>query len=322
MTALLDIDDLSVAFRTLQGEVRAVDRFSLSVGPGETVAIVGESGCGKSTTALAILRLIPSPPGRIAGGAVRFRGTDLATLDDDALRAIRGNRIAMIFQDPMVALNPVHTVARQIAESVILHKGVSARAARARALELLRLVGIPAPERRLDQFPHNLSGGMRQRVMIAVALACEPELIIADEPTTAVDVTVQAQILALIRALQRRLGMAMLLITHDLGVVAETADRLVVMYAGRKVEEGPVAEVFRDPRHPYTQGLLAAARYDRAGGRRLREIPGQVPNLLDDPGGCRFAPRCARVIAGCRAEVPALVSLSAGRAAACLRAAE
>ncbi|MBM3572309.1 MAG: ABC transporter ATP-binding protein [Alphaproteobacteria bacterium] len=319
--ALLEVENLQTHFGTPDGVVRAVEGLSFQVDAGETVAIVGESGCGKSVTSMSILRLIQEPPGKIKG-SIRFQGRELLDLTGQEMRDVRGNSISMIFQEPMTSLNPVLTVGRQIGETLRLHQGMSANEAEEKAVDMLNLVGIPEARRRVREYPHQLSGGMRQRVMIAMALACNPQLLIADEPTTALDVTIQAQILDLMRDLKSRLGSAIMLITHDLGVVAEMAQRVVVMYAGRKVEEGPVAEVFRDPRHPYTQGLLAAARYDRAGGRRLREIPGQVPNLLDDPGGCRFAPRCARVIAGCRAEVPALVSLSAGRAAACLRAAE
>ena len=322
MTEVLSIENLSVAFRTLRGDVTSVDDFSLRVNAGETVAIVGESGCGKSTTALAVLRLIQQPPGRITGGAIRYRGTNLLKLSDAAMRDIRGNRITMIFQDPMVALNPVHSVGQQIAEALVRHRGLSRQAAFARSVELLHLVGIPAPRERARQYPHNLSGGMRQRVMIAIALACEPDLIIADEPTTAVDVTVQAQILRLINGLQKRLKMAMLLITHDLGVVTQTADYVVVMYAGRKVEEGHVADVFATPRHPYTRGLLAAARYSRAEGRGLREIPGTVPDPYDTTPGCRFAPRCALALDRCRIAQPELQSFARGHAAACLRADE
>ena len=322
MTILLEIDELTVSFRTLRGDVIAVDRFSLSVGKGETVAIVGESGCGKSTTALSVLRLIPDPPGRISGGAIRFDGVDLMQLGNREMRRLRGDRISMIFQDAMMALNPVHTIGRQITEILRLHKGLPVVAARSCALDLLQLVGIPAAEDRLRQYPHNLSGGMRQRVMIAIALACNPQLVIADEPTTAVDVTVQAQILRLIASLQRRLGMAMLLITHDLGIVAETADRVVVMYAGRKVEEGRVVDVLTAPRHPYTLGLLAAARYDSVAGRRLHEIPGSVPEPHEVVTGCRFASRCSRAIDQCRMEEPSTVKFSNGQSAACIRAAE
>ncbi|HJT05655.1 MAG TPA: ABC transporter ATP-binding protein, partial [Stellaceae bacterium] len=255
---LLAIDDLRTHFFTRDGVVRAVDGVSFDVGAGETLAVVGESGCGKSVTALSVLRLVPSPPGRIVSGAIRFDGSDLLRLTEAEMRSIRGNAISMIFQEPMTSLNPVLTVARQIGETLRLHQGLDAAAAEQRAIEMLRLVRIPEPERRARQYPHELSGGMRQRVMIAMALACNPKLLIADEPTTALDVTIQAQILDLMRELKTRIDAAIILITHDLGVVAEMAQRVVVMYAGRKVEEAPVRDLFRRPRHPYTLGLLAS----------------------------------------------------------------
>ncbi len=317
MSALLDVQDLEVHFRTTKGTVKAVDRLSFSVDDGQTMAIVGESGCGKSTTALAVLRLIPDPPGRIVGGRIGFSGTDLLTLDDKEIRSIRGNQVSMIFQDPMMALNPVYTIGDQIAEGLQLHRGLSKKDALARAVELLRLVGIPAPEQRIRQYPHNLSGGMRQRAMIAMALSCDPKLLIADEPTTAVDVTVQAQILELLQGLQKQLGMAMLLITHDLGVVAEIAKHVVVMYAGRKVEEGPVDEVFYAPKHPYTEGLLASARLIGDEERLLREIPGTVPSPFDMPMGCSFAPRCTKVISRCHEMPPELTPVGQGQTVAC-----
>lgn len=317
MSALLDVQGLEVHFRTTKGTVKAVDDLSFSIDDGQTMAIVGESGCGKSTTALAVLRLIPDPPGRIVGGRICFSDTDLLTLDDKEIRSIRGNQVSMIFQDPMMALNPVYRIGDQIAEGLQLHRGLSKKDALARAVELLQLVGIPVPEERIRQYPHNLSGGMRQRAMIAMALSCNPKLLIADEPTTAVDVTVQAQILDLLQDLQKQLGMAMLLITHDLGVVAEIAKRVVVMYAGRKVEEGPVDEVFRAPKHPYTEGLLASARLIGDEERLLREIPGTVPSPFDMPKGCSFAPRCGKVIDRCHEMPPALGPLSKERAVAC-----
>lgn len=317
MSALLDVQGLEVHFRTTKGTVKAVDDLSFSIDDGQTMAIVGESGCGKSTTALAVLRLIPDPPGRIVGGRICFSDTDLLTLDDKEIRSIRGNQVSMIFQDPMMALNPVYTIGDQIAEGLQLHLGLSKKEALARAVELLQLVGIPVPEERIRQYPHNLSGGMRQRAMIAMALSCNPKLLIADEPTTAVDVTVQAQILDLLQDLQKQLGMAMLLITHDLGVVAEIAKRVVVMYAGRKVEEGPVDEVFRAPKHPYTEGLLASARLIGDEERLLREIPGTVPSPFDMPKGCSFAPRCGKVIDRCHEMPPALGPLSKERTVAC-----
>jgi oligopeptide/dipeptide ABC transporter ATP-binding protein len=322
MTALLEVEGLSVEYRTTQGPLRAVDGLSFSIQPGETVALVGESGCGKTTAAAAILRLIASPPGRIAAGQVRFEGRDLLALPEREMRDMRGSSIAMVFQDPAMYLNPVHRIGRQIGEVLRLHKGSSSEAAERESIELLRLVGVPAPEERVRQYPHNLSGGMRQRVMIAMALACSPKLLVADEPTTALDVTVQAQVLELVKDLKARLGMAVLLITHDLGIVAETADRIVVMYAGRKVEEGSVAELFRDARHPYTKGLIDAARWDEREDGTLAEIPGTVPSPFAMPAGCSFAPRCPRAITRCAAEFPLAAALGTRREAACWLAGE
>ena len=321
-TPLLAIEDLQTHFFTRDGVVRAVDGVSYAVEAGETLAVVGESGCGKSVTALSILRLVPSPPGRIVGGAIRFEGVDLLQIGEGEMRRIRGNEISMIFQEPMTSLNPVLTVSRQITETLILHQGLTARAAAARAIEMLRLVRIPEPERRARQYPHELSGGMRQRVMIAMALACHPKLLIADEPTTALDVTIQAQILDLMRELKSELGAAIILITHDLGVVAEMAQRVVVMYAGRKVEEAPVGDLFRRPQHPYTLGLLASvprlgATLGRAEPPRLAEIPGTVPSLRDPIVGCAFAPRCAYATERCSREAPPLEAKTAAHLAAC-----
>ena len=321
MSAILDVSGLTVDFVTAGGTLRAVNDLSFSIREGETVAIVGESGSGKSTAALSIMRLIPDPPGRLTAGRITFDGEDLATTSEAALRGVRGQRIGMIFQDPMMALNPVYTVERQIGEVLRLHRGLSRREMQTEVVELLRLVGVPAPVERAKQFPHNLSGGMRQRVMIAMALACRPKLLIADEPTTALDVTVQAQVLALINDLKQRLGMAMLLITHDLGVVAETANRVIVMYAGRKVEEGSTMDIFDDPLHPYARGLLKAARWESQGGEDLWEIPGTVPSPLDLPPGCAFAPRCAEVVPRCRQEKPQL-GKAAGREVRCFVAQE
>ena len=322
MSALLELRGLSVEFRTTQGVLRAVEELSFSIEAGETVALVGESGCGKSTAALALLRLIASPPGRISAGQALFAGRDLLALPEAALRAIRGSEIAMVFQDPAMYLNPVHSVGRQIGEVLRLHKGLAREAALREAVELLGLVGVPAPAERAHQFPHSLSGGMRQRVMIAMALACRPRLLIADEPTTALDVTVQAQVLELIRELKRRFGMAVLLITHVLGVVAETADHIVVMYAGRKVEEGPTATLFRAPRHPYTRGLIEAASWNLRGDGSFTEIAGTVPSPLALPPGCSFAPRCGRAIDRCGRERPAPTVFSARRNAECFLAGE
>ena len=285
-TPLLAIEDLQTHFFTRDGVVRAVDGVSYAVEAGETLAVVGESGCGKSVTALSILRLVPSPPGRIVGGTIRFEGVDLLQIGEGEMRRIRGNEISMIFQEPMTSLNPVLTVSRQITETLILHQGLTARAAAARAIEMLRLVRIPEPERRARQYPHELSGGMRQRVMIAMALACYPKLLIADEPTTALDVTIQAQILDLMRELKSEIGAAIILITHDLGVVAEMAQRVVVMYAGRKVEEAPVGDLFRRPQHPYTLGLLASV--PRLGATRGR---GGTAAACGDPGHGSVAAR-------------------------------
>ncbi len=323
---LLAIEDLRTQFFTREGVVRAVDGVSCTIASGETLAVVGESGCGKSVTALSILRLVPSPPGRIVSGRIRFAGRDLLALGEAEMRAIRGNEISMIFQEPMTSLNPVLTVARQIGETLMLHQHLDARAARARAVEMLRLVRLAEPERRARQYPHELSGGMRQRVMIAMALACRPKLLIADEPTTALDVTIQAQILDLMRDLKSAIGAAILLITHDLGVVAEMAERVIVMYAGRKVEEAPVRDLFRHPRHPYTLGLLASvprlgATLGRAAPPRLAEIPGVVPSLREAIVGCSFAPRCAYATGRCRAEAPPLELKRPAHLAACFESA-
>ena len=316
-TPLLAIEDLQTHFFTRDGVVRAVDGVSYAVEAGETLAVVGESGCGKSVTALSILRLVPSPPGRIVGGTIRFEGVDLLQIGEGEMRRIRGNEISMIFQEPMTSLNPVLTVSRQITETLILHQGLTARAAAARAIEMLRLVRIPEPERRARQYPHELSGGMRQRVMIAMALACHPKLLIADEPTTALDVTIQAQILDLMRELKSEIGAAIILITHDLGVVAEMCEDVFVMYAGRIVERAAVAELFKAPRHPYTAGLLAASPRRTARGTRLTTIPGMVPAPGKRGTGCNFADRCARVLERCRTERPPLSALANGHLAAC-----
>jgi len=315
-TNLLEIRDLVTEFRTEQGTVRAVDGVSFEIAARETLGVVGESGCGKSVTALSIMRLITSPPGRIAAGSIRYAGRDLLALRPAEMRAIRGNRIAMIFQEPMTSLNPVFTVGDQVGEAVRLHQNKSRREARQLAIEMFRRVGIPTPEERIDAYPHQLSGGMRQRVMIAMALACKPDLLIADEPTTALDVTIQAQILDLLRALQRELGMSILLITHDLGVVAETCDEVVVMYAGRIVERARTETLFAAPRHHYTAGLLRSVPSYGDGAEvgertRLLEIKGMVPALTELPAGCKFADRCPAAAARCRTEEPALVERGA-----------
>jgi len=318
--ALLEVENLQTHFRTPEGINRAVDGVSFHVEEGETLAIVGESGCGKSVTSMSLMRLIPEPPGKISG-AIRFRGKDLLKLSETEMRAIRGNDISMIFQEPMTSLNPVLTVGRQIRETLRLHQGLDKEAAEARAVEMLTLVGIPEPARRVSEYPHQLSGGMRQRVMIAISLACNPRLLIADEPTTALDVTIQAQILQLMLDLKRRVGAAVILITHDLGVVAEVAERVMVMYAGRKVEEAPVAELFRAPLHPYTRGLLGAVpklgSSLTGAARRLAEIPGQVPDLKQRLEGCAFAGRCSLATDLCRQVAPGLEEKSQHHRAAC-----
>jgi len=308
---VLEIENLQTHFCTADGINRAVDGLTLKIAPGQTLAVVGESGCGKSVTAMSVLRLLPDPPGRIAG-SIRFMGRDLLAMSEAQMREIRGNEIAMIFQEPMTSLNPVLTVGWQISEAILLHQNLDKAAARSRAVEMLALVGIPEPERHLNDYPHQLSGGMRQRVMIATALACHPKLLIADEPTTALDVTVQAQILDLMRDLKQRVGAAIMLITHDLGVVAEVAEHVVVMYAGRKVEEAPVRELFGNPRHPYTRGLLGAvprlgsSLNEAASQSRLAEIPGLVMSLKKRIEGCVFAGRCAQATDVCKRVSPAL----------------
>jgi len=309
----LEIGGLRTHFRTDDGIVRAVDGVDLTIARGQTLGVVGESGCGKTVTAMTILKLIAMPPGKIVGGRVLWKGRDLVPLAPDAMRRIRSREIAIIFQEPMTSLNPVYTVGDQIAEVVRLHQGLGRRDAIDRAVEMLRLVHVPAPERRVNDYPHQLSGGMRQRAMIAMALVCRPELLIADEPTTALDVTIQAQILDLLAEMKSRLGMAIMLITHAMGVVAETAERVAVMYAGRVVEEGPVGELFARPLHPYTQGLIRSIpRLDRtkAKKRRLDAISGTVPNLLDPAPGCPFAPRCGFATAACIQAVPELRTIT------------
>jgi len=326
---LLVVEDLRTYFDLRLGVVKAVDGVSFSLAPHETLAIVGESGCGKSITALSLMRLVPDPPGRIAGGSVKLAGTDLLALDEEQMRSVRGKDVAMIFQEPMTSLNPVLTIGSQIAEVVLLHEKVSRQAARAKAIEMLRLTRIPAPEQRAREYPHQLSGGMRQRAMIAMALACNPKVLIADEPTTALDVTIQAQILDIILDLQRKLGTAVILITHDLGVVAETAQRVIVMYAGRKVEEAPVEELFARPQHPYTHGLMGSIPRlplmrgeAESNAERLQEIPGMVPALTNLPPGCVFAPRCAHAEARCRQSYPDYEEKRPNHWAACWRSHE
>ena len=317
--ALLSMENLSTSFFTSKGVVPAVSGVSIAIQPGEILGLVGESGCGKSVTSLSIMGLV-APPGRIVDGRILFEGRDLATLDYDTMCGIRGNEIAMIFQEPMTSLNPVFTVGRQVAEAIILHRHASREEARAKTLEMFRLVGIPEPETRLDCYPHQLSGGLRQRVMIAMALVCEPKLLIADEPTTALDVTIQAQILDLMRDLRQRLDTAIILITHDLGVVAELCDRVVVMYAGEVVEEAGIFDLFEQPSHPYTLGLMGSipgTEVAVSADGRLQTIPGMVPNLLHLPKGCRFHPRCPMARDVCREQAPPLFELREGHTARC-----
>jgi oligopeptide transport system ATP-binding protein len=319
MAPLLEVRDLETHFRTQDGVVKAVNKVSFHVNRGETLGIVGESGCGKSVTSLSIMRLIPNPPGKIVGGQILFDGEDLVQMSEEEMRHIRGNRIAMIFQDPMTSLNPVLTIGRQITESLELHMKLSKREATSRATELLDMVGIPSPGKRLDNYPHQFSGGMRQRVMIAMALSCNPELLIADEPTTALDVTIQAQILELINRLREELDTAVIMITHDLGVVAGMTDRVTVMYAGGVVEEGPTKEIFANPRMPYTIGLLRSIpRLDEERGHKLTPIRGLPPSLVDLPQICPFSPRCDYVQEACLTQVPQLRSVAADHRAACL----
>ena len=319
--ALLEVRDLHSTFLLPQGEARAVDGVTFSIEPGHTLGLVGESGCGKTMTALSILRLTP-PSARVSGEVV-FDGRNLLTLSEAEMRQLRGNSIAMIFQEPMSSLNPVFTVGNQIAEAIRLHQKCSWRAAHGQAIEMLKLVEIPEPERRVNEYPHQLSGGMRQRVMIAMALSCHPRLLIADEPTTALDVTIQAQILDLLAALQQRLGMALILVTHDLGIVAERADEVAIMYAGRIVERAPVQAIFRRPLHPYTRGLMRSIpKVGAEKARRLEAIPGIVPDLLRLPSGCHFRDRCPKAIARCATTDPPLEELQPGHRVACIRAPE
>jgi peptide/nickel transport system ATP-binding protein len=318
---LLDIRGLKTHFGTDNGVVRAVDGVDITIGRGETVGVVGESGCGKTVTAMSVLKLIAMPPGRIVEGQILFEGRDLIPLENEDLDEIRTKEIAMVFQEPMTSLNPVYTIGEQIAEGLRRHEKLSRRAAMDKTIEMLRLVQIPNPEKRVRDYPHQFSGGMRQRVMIAMALSCDPKLLIADEPTTALDVTIQAQILELLSDMKSRFGMAVMLITHAMGVVAETAQRVVVMYAGRVIEEAPVDELFANPRHPYTQGLIRSIPFiDRAATskKRLEAIPGVVPSLITPPPGCRFAPRCRYAMPACRLAIPPLLDIGGGHKVACI----
>lgn len=306
-TPLLSVENLTVEFKTDKGTVRAINGVNFKVMPGETVAIVGESGCGKSVSSLSIMGLVPSPPGKIVDGSITFKGRELVGLSEKEYRKVRGNEISMIFQEPMTALNPVLKISTQMIDVIRLHNSVSKKQARARAIEMLDTVGIPSPEKRIDQYPHELSGGMRQRVMIAMALSCGPDLLLADEPTTALDVTIQAQVMDEMVRLQKELNMAVILVTHDLGVVAESCQRVVVMYCGQIIEEGPVEEIFANPKHPYTKGLLESIPVVRDKKiPRLPTIKGVVPDLLHLPNGCRFADRCDKVHTQCHQAVPQL----------------
>ena len=323
MTKLLEVKNLTTQFFTTAGIVQAVDNVSFDIDEGETVAVVGESGCGKSVSALSILRLIPWPPGKIVGGSINFAGKDLLALSDAEIRTIRGREISMVFQEPMTSLNPVLSIGLQLTETMEHHLGISNSEAHQKAVELLGLVGISEPERRLSQYPHHLSGGMRQRVMIALALSCEPKLIIADEPTTALDVTIQAQILELMKNLTKQMGVALIVITHNLGVVARYADRVNVMYAGKLVEMGQAREIYHDPHHPYTLGLLASVpRMDQPRGTRLIPIDGQPPDLTLLDSGCAFRPRCRFAVDQCATEIPPLQTVDHEHASACWRVSE
>jgi oligopeptide/dipeptide ABC transporter ATP-binding protein len=319
---LVDIRNLKTYFYTEDGVVPAVDGVDLYVKRGETLGVVGESGCGKSVTSLSVMRLIASPPGKIVDGEILFEGEDLVKKSEAEMRKIRGNDISMIFQEPMTSLNPVYTIGDQIGEAIVLHQGLSKKEALDKAVEMLRLVGIPLPERRVHEYPHQLSGGMRQRVMIAMALSCNPKLLIADEPTTALDVTIQAQILELMKKLKKELGMAIMLITHDLGVVAEMCERVVVMYGGKVVEEGDAVSIFKSPLHPYTEGLLQSIPRMDEDVDRLHVIEGVVPNPLHLPEGCRFHPRCPYAIEKCKASQPPLEQVAPGRYVACFLSAD
>ncbi|MDI6755011.1 MAG: ABC transporter ATP-binding protein [Thermodesulfobacteriota bacterium] len=320
MGRLLTIKDLKIYFHILAGTVRAVDGVSFHIDQGETLGVVGESGCGKSVTAMSLLQLIPMPPGELVEGRAEFEGMDLLRLNPDQIRQVRGNRISMIFQEPMTSLNPVFTIGSQIGEAIQLHQGLNSRQAENKAVEMLDLVGIPDPKRRVREYPHHLSGGMRQRVMIAMALSCNPALLIADEPTTALDVTVQAQILELMLDLQAKINMSIMIITHNLGVIAEVADRVVVMYCGKIVESADVRSIFHDPLHPYTRQLLASVPHLGAEQSRLQEIPGIVPSLYALPPGCDFHPRCEEATEACKIKIPDLLELKPGHLAACERA--
>jgi peptide/nickel transport system ATP-binding protein/oligopeptide transport system ATP-binding protein len=316
---LLEIRSLSTHFFTEEGVVRAVENVSFEINPGEILSLVGESGCGKSVTGLSILRLIPSPPGRIVNGEIVFDGINLVQLKEKEMEKIRGNDISMIFQEPMTSLNPVFTIGDQIMEAIIFHQGLGKAEARERAIEMLDRVRIPAPEMRVDAYPHQLSGGMRQRAMIAMALSCQPKLLIADEPTTALDVTIQSQVLNLLREIQREMGMSVMLITHDLGVVAEIADRVAIMYAGRMMEYGPIDAIFAKVRHPYTKGLLDSIPQLREKKKRLDAIPGQVPDPMNLPVGCKFHPRCYLMIEECKKAEPPLVQVNGDHFSRCMR---
>ena len=316
---LLEIRDLSVHFFTEEGVVRAVENVSFEIHPGEILSLVGESGCGKSVTGLSLLRLILSPPGQIVSGEILFDGRNLLQLEEKEMERVRGNEISMIFQEPMTSLNPVFTIGDQIMEAILLHQGLDKTEARKRTIEMLDRVKIPSPEMRIDAYPHQLSGGMRQRAMIAMALSCQPKLLIADEPTTALDVTIQAQILQLLKETQKGMGMAVMLITHDLGVVSEIADRVAVMYAGRIVEVAPIEAIFGQMRHPYTKGLQASIPQLQERRRRLNAIPGQVPNPMDLPVGCKFHPRCYLMIKECKKEEPPLLQINGDHYSRCIR---